>query len=110
MNKHLPRLCHGHTSPCQHSGTIDMREERVYAPKDLTQIVGCNKCSPNHSLSLSLTLSLSLSLSLSLTLSRQEPELWDLEEDDAEEMADFEEARAPGGPPVDATVHEKLQL
>ena len=34
----------------------------------------------------------------------QEPELWDLEEDDVEEMADFEEAHAPGGPPVEATV------
>ena len=34
----------------------------------------------------------------------QEPELWDLEEDDAEEMADFEEAHALGGPPVEATV------
>ena len=34
----------------------------------------------------------------------QEPELWDLEEDDAEEMADFEEAHARGGPPVEATV------
>ena len=21
LNKHLPRLCHGHSSPCQHSGT-----------------------------------------------------------------------------------------
>ena len=34
----------------------------------------------------------------------QEPELWDLQEDDVEEMADFEEAHAPGGPPVEATV------
>ena len=34
----------------------------------------------------------------------QEPVLWDLEEDDAEEMADFEEAHAPGGPLVEATV------
>ena len=34
----------------------------------------------------------------------QEPELWDLEEDDAEEMADFEEVHAPGGPPAEATV------
>ena len=34
----------------------------------------------------------------------QEAELWDLEEDDAEEMADFEEAHAPGRPPVEATV------
>ena len=33
-----------------------------------------------------------------------EPVLWDLEEDDAEEMADFEEAQAPGGPPVEVTV------
>ena len=34
----------------------------------------------------------------------QDPELWDPEEDEAEEMADFEEAHAPGGPPVEATV------
>ena len=34
----------------------------------------------------------------------QEPEPCDLEEDDAEEMADFEEAHALGGPPVEATV------
>ena len=34
----------------------------------------------------------------------QDRELWDLEEDDAEEMADFEEAHAPGGPPIEATV------
>ena len=32
----------------------------------------------------------------------QDPELWDLEEDEAEEMADFEDA--PGGPRVEATV------
>ena len=31
----------------------------------------------------------------------QDPELWDQDEDDAEEMADFEEAHAPGGPPVE---------
>ena len=30
----------------------------------------------------------------------QDPELWDLEEDEAEEMGDFEEAYAPDGPPV----------
>ena len=34
----------------------------------------------------------------------QDPELWDLDEDDAEEMADFEEAHAPGEPPVEATM------
>ena len=34
----------------------------------------------------------------------QDPELWDLGEDEAEEMADFEEAHAPGGPLVEATV------
>ena len=34
----------------------------------------------------------------------QDPELLDLDEDEAEEMADFEEARAPGGPPDEATV------
>ena len=28
LNKHLPRLCHGHSSPCQHSGTIDIERER----------------------------------------------------------------------------------
>ena len=33
-----------------------------------------------------------------------DPELWDLEEDEAEEMADFEQAHAPGGPPVEAEV------
>ena len=32
---------------------------------------------------------------------RQDPELWDQDEDEAEEMADFEEAHAPGGPPVE---------
>ena len=34
----------------------------------------------------------------------QDSELWDLDEDETEEMADFEEAHAPGGPPVEATV------
>ena len=34
----------------------------------------------------------------------QELEQWDLEEDHAEEMAGFEEAHAPGGPLVEATV------
>ena len=34
----------------------------------------------------------------------QGPELWDLDEDEAEDMADFEEAHASGGPPVEATV------
>ena len=34
----------------------------------------------------------------------QDPELWDLEEDEVEEMADFEEAHAPGGPAVETTV------
>ena len=24
LNKHLPRLWHGHSSPCQHSGTVDI--------------------------------------------------------------------------------------
>ena len=32
----------------------------------------------------------------------QDPEFWDVDEDEAEEMADFEEAHAPGGPPVEA--------
>ena len=32
---------------------------------------------------------------------QQDPELWDQDEDDAEEMADFEEAHAPGGPPAE---------
>ena len=36
---------------------LTSRETGIYAPKDLTQRVGCNKCSPNHSLS-SLSLSL----------------------------------------------------
>ena len=31
----------------------------------------------------------------------EDPELWDQDEDDAQEMADFEEAPAPGGPPVE---------
>ena len=35
---------------------------------------------------------------------RQDPELWDLDEGGVEEMVDFEEAHAPGGPPVQATV------
>ena len=30
----------------------------------------------------------------------QDPELWDVDEDEAEDMADFEEAHASGGPPV----------
>ena len=34
----------------------------------------------------------------------QGPEQWDLEEDEVEEMADFEEAHAPGGPAVETTV------
>ena len=34
----------------------------------------------------------------------QDPELWDQEEDEADEMADLEEAHAPGGTPVEATV------
>ena len=34
----------------------------------------------------------------------QDPEPLDLEEDEAEEMADFEEAHAPGGPLVEAIV------
>ena len=34
----------------------------------------------------------------------QDPELWELDEDAAEEVADFEEAHDPGGPPVEATV------
>ena len=34
----------------------------------------------------------------------QDSELWDLDENEAEEMADFEDAHAPGGPPVEATV------
>ena len=33
----------------------------------------------------------------------QDLELWDLDEDEAEQMADLEEAHAPGGPPVEAT-------
>ena len=32
-----------------------------------------------------------------------DPELWDQDEDEAEEMADFEEAHAPGEPPMEAT-------
>ena len=39
----------------------------------------------------------------------QDPELWDLE-DEAEEMADFEEARTPGGPPVEATVSRACKV
>ena len=31
----------------------------------------------------------------------EDPELWDQDEDEAEEMADFEEAHALGGPPVE---------
>ena len=34
----------------------------------------------------------------------QDPELWDLDEDEADEMADFEEAHDPGGPLVEATM------
>ena len=34
----------------------------------------------------------------------QDPEVWDLEEDEAEEKTDFEEAHAPGWPLVEATV------
>ena len=34
----------------------------------------------------------------------QDLELWDLGDEEAEEMADFEEAHAPGGPPVKATM------
>ena len=33
---------------------------------------------------------------------REDPELWDLDKEEAEEMCDFEEAHAPGGPPVGA--------
>ena len=33
----------------------------------------------------------------------QNPELWDLDENEAEEKEGFEEAHAPGGPPVEAT-------
>ena len=33
----------------------------------------------------------------------QDPELWDLEEHEAQEMADFEEAHSPGGLLVEAT-------
>ena len=36
------------------------------------------------------------------TGAEEDPELWDQDEDEAEEMADFEEAHAPGGPPVGA--------
>ena len=35
------------------------------------------------------------------TGAEQDPELWDQDEGEAEEMADFEEAHAPGGPPVE---------
>ena len=41
----------------------------------------------------------------------QDLELWDLDKDEAEEMADSEEAHAPGGPQVEATMsrgHAKL--
>ena len=38
------------------------------------------------------------------TGAEQDPELWDQDEGGAEEMADFEDALAPGGPPVEATV------
>ena len=40
---------------------------------------------------------------------RQDPDLWDLDEDEAEEVADFEEAHAPGGPLVEATVSRARQ-
>ena len=39
----------------------------------------------------------------------QDPKLWNLDEDEAEDMPDFEDAHAPGGPPVEATVSTGTQ-
>ena len=79
LNKHPPRLCHGHTSPCQHSGTVDIncyaqrlmsKTERPENPATKTSLYSLTLL-----LSYSLTLStllhshLSLTLSLSYTLS-----------------------------------------
>ena len=63
LNKHLPRLCHGHSPPCQHSGTVDIN---CYAQRLMPKTARPEHPATNRSL-LSLTLSLSHSLTLSLS-------------------------------------------